>query len=403
MELLHTFAVLGAALLGALGGRALAVRLRQPAVMGEIVVGLLAGAAVTHLFGKDVLDALVPGPVLGWLKLVAEAGLVLYLAGAVRHLRFHARDEWPAVRWVALGSFLPSALTGLVLAAAVLLGFDEVRGDAPLPAFLLFLAVAMSITAVPVLIRILADRDELDAPASRLSLRAAIVIDAAGWLLLSVAVGLSAGSVSHFLRVMALFAAAGLVAWGIGLLLRRFSSFPPAAPRTAALVFGGVALAVAFSVEELGLTAIFGAVLVGVAAPASWHPVVEAVARVGRALMPAFFVVTGITILAPSLNGTPWALVALTVVLGVVGKIAGGYWGARLGGEPRERAFRVGALMNTRGLTEIVVVQTGYSAGLVSAPIVVALLVMALVTTAMTGPLVNLADRFHRVEEGQLP
>jgi len=156
-------------------------------------------------------------------------------------------------------------------------------------------------------------------------------------------------------------------------------------------------------VEELGLTAIFGAVLVGVAAPASWHPVVEAVARVGRALMPAFFVVTGITILAPSLNGTPWALVALTVVLGVVGKIAGGYWGARLGGEPRERAFRVGALMNTRGLTEIVVVQTGYSAGLVSAPIVVALLVMALVTTAMTGPLVNLADRFHRVEEGQLP
>ncbi len=401
MELLHTFAVLVVVLLCALAGRALAVQLRQPAVMGEIIVGLLAGAAVTRLFGKDVLDAVVPGPVLGWLKLLAEAGLVLYLAGAVRHLRCKARDEWPAVRWVALGSFLPSALTGLALAGWVLLGENSVRTDAPLPAFVLFLAVAMSITAVPVLIRILADRGALDDSTSRLSLRAAIIIDAVGWLLLSVAIGLNTGSVRRFLTVMVLFAAAGLAAWGIGLALRRFSFFASVSPRAAALSFGAMTLAVAFSLEQLGLTAIFGAVLLGVAAPAAWDPAVEAVAKAGRTLMPAFFVVTGITVLAPSLDGTPWTLVVLTTVLGILGKLVGGYYGARLAGLPRPGAFRVGALMNTRGLTEIVVVQTGYSAGIVGAPIVVALLVMALVTTAMTGPLANLADRLNRVREGQ--
>src|ERR1044072_5114732 len=127
--------------------------------------------------------------------------------------------------------------------------------------------------------------------------------------------------------------------------------------------------------------------------PSPWTRAVASVTRTGRTLLPVFFVVSGLTVLAQGLGSTPFLLIALTTLFGTVGKVLGGYIGTRLGGQGHWEGLRVGALMNTRGLTEIIILQVAYDAGILTRPIFVAFLVMALVTTALTGPLLLLVDR----------
>jgi Kef-type K+ transport system membrane component KefB len=156
-----------------------------------------------------------------------------------------------------------------------------------------------------------------------------------------------------------------------------------------------VALAAGTAVHSLGLTAIFGAFLAGVVVPRdeAWSRVVALVSRVGRAFVPVFFVVAGTTLSTSGVSAFPWIGVALALALGVLGKVGGGYAGARWGGEDAVTSLRVGVLVNTRGLTEIVVLQIAFTAGLLTPGLFVALLVMALVTTALTGPLLDLITR----------
>ncbi|MET9452937.1 cation:proton antiporter [Streptomyces cinerochromogenes] len=396
----HLVALLAVVLLLARTGRAAARRLRQPEVIGEIVVGLLAGPAVLHLLGRDTFDAVLPGTVLDALKLVAKAGLVLFLVGLAHELRAGSGVDRRSTLWVAAGALVPPLAAGTLLAGFVLLQDDPaVRGDAPLPAFVLLVAVTMSITAVPVLARILADRGLSATPAGRLALAAAVAIDSVGWLLCMLAIGLGSGSATGFLHaVLALgVGAAGALAVRYGVRVRAAGRACARRPRTAAAVLGAVALAVALTVEHLGMTAIIGAALVGFAIPAGddspWEPAVARLTRAGRALVPAFFVVTGITVLNEAFSQVSWALIAVTVVLASAGKGIGGYLGARLGGQPRGDSRRIAVLMNARGLTELIVLQAGLSAGILTAPLVLALTLMAVATTAATGPLLGLLDR----------
>ncbi|GAX51790.1 cation:proton antiporter [Streptomyces olivochromogenes] len=397
----HVAAVLVVVLLLALAGRAAARRLRQPEVIGEITVGLLAGPTVLHLLGPGTFDVLLPGPVLEILKSVAKAGLVLFLVGIAHRLALPASGpDRRAGGWVAAGALFPPLLAGVLLAWYVVAGGDAaVRGDAPLPAFVLMVAVTLSITAVPVMARILADRGMSTSAAGRLALSAAVVIDAVGWLLCMLAVSLGSGSFAGFVRSLSALAVAGLCALTV-----RYALRTPAAhrlfvqrPRTAAVLLGAVALTVALGVEHLGMTAILPAALVGLAIPAgagtAWERPVRTLTRAGNALVPAFFVSTGITVLAHGFARVSWGLLAATVLLACAGKGGGGYLGARLGGRPHRTALEIAVLMNARGLTELIVLQAGLAAGVLTAPLVLALTVMALVTTAATGPLLGLLHR----------
>uniref|UniRef100_A0AAU2V2Y8 Cation:proton antiporter n=1 Tax=Streptomyces sp. NBC_00003 TaxID=2903608 RepID=A0AAU2V2Y8_9ACTN len=400
----HVLVALAAILLIALAGRALARTLRQPEVIGEIVVGLLSGPAVIALFGRDTLNTLLPGPVFDVVKLVSQAGLVLFLVGLAHKLGADA--DGPPRRgtlWVVVGALIPPLLTGLLLAGLVLLTDDHAaRGSAPLPAFVLMVAVSMSITAVPVMARILADRGMTRSAAGQTALAAAIVIDAVGWLLLTLAISLGKGSsdgLLHSGRAL-LFGVLCALAVRYGLRTRGARTVRVRLPRTSAVVLGAVALVVAIAMEHLGMTAILGAALVGFAIPGGerrpWERTVATVSRAGAVLAPAFFVVTGITVLTGSYADTSWQLIAAAVVLGCVGKGLGGYLGARQGGRTPQTARKVAALMNTRGLTELIALQAGLSSGILTGPLVLALIVMALTTTAMTGPLLNLLDRSER-------
>ncbi|MEU8352814.1 cation:proton antiporter, partial [Streptomyces sp. NPDC048845] len=260
-------------------------------------------------------------------------------------------------------------------------------------------AVAMSITAVPVLARILTDRGMSGTAAGGLALGSAITIDALGWLGLTVALGLGAGDAAGALRAAAALAlgAAGALTVRYAMRTRAGRRLPARLPRTAALLLAAVALLVSFGMEHLGMTAVLGAAMVGFAIPrdkpAPWAGAAASVGRAGRALAPAFFVVTGITVLDESLTSVPWPLIVAAVVLGCLGKGVGGYLGARLGGCSSFESRQIGVLMNSRGLTELIVLQAGLSAGLLTEALVLALIVMAVTTTVMTGPLLMLLDR----------
>ncbi|MEW2441184.1 cation:proton antiporter [Micromonospora marina] len=398
--LLHGAALLVALLLVGGTGRAVARLLRQPPVIGEIVAGLLVGPAIVLSAGHDGLAAVLPEDVRALLRLVAEGALVLFLVGLARELRVGPARDDRRLAWVTAGALVPALVCGVLVALWVqFVAGPAVRGDAPMPAFVLGVAVTLSITAVPVLARLLTERGLTDTAAGALALAAAVVVDVVGWLLLSLAVGLGAGDAATFGRAMAVLAGALLLAGGIRWVLRRAR---PALwcgrwPAAGAVGLGVVALVVGFGVHQLGLTAVFGAILVGLAVPPGepWDAPTEAVSRLGRSLLPVFFVSAGLTALTGAVASTPWSLVIVVLVLGLAGKIGGGYLGSRLGGCSPAQAIRIGILLNTRGLTELIVLQVAFQAGILSPPLFLALLIMALVTTLLTGPLLSSADRFR--------
>ncbi|MEO6090251.1 MAG: cation:proton antiporter, partial [Umezawaea sp.] len=332
---------------------------------------------------------------------IGKIGLVLFLVGVAHELRRGGGGlGFRSLGWVTFGSFIPALGTGLLLAGWVLWSGDEVlRGTAPTPSLVLMIAVALGVTAVPVLARILEDRGMAAGRNGRLSMAAAVFTDSIAWLLLVVALGTASGGWGGVLRSVVVLAV-GVALAAVGRILLRGTAAAAVAarfPKPLSVVVAVTALVVAIEMEHWGLTAVFGAFVVGLALPSGedahrWDEVTRPVASLGRLFVPVFFVVAGMGLFATPSSTLPWFAAVLATALAILGKVGGGYLGARLGGETRRDAVTIGVLMNTRGLTEIVVLQAGYSAGLLSASLFLALVVMALVTTALTGPLLSLID-----------
>jgi Kef-type K+ transport system membrane component KefB len=397
----HVVAVLAVVLTAALLGRLAARATRQPEVIGEILAGILIVPVVAAVAGHGALAALLPPDVLGVLKYIGKIGLVLFLVGVAHELRRGGGGLGSrSIGWVTLGSFVPALATGLVFAGWVLWSGDgSLRGTAPTLSLVLMIAVALSVTAVPVLARILEDRGMMAGRNGKLSMAAAVFTDSTAWLLLVVALGTASGGWGGVVRSVVVLAIGVAIAVVGRIMLRGNTSSALAArfPRMLSVVVAVVALAVAIEMEHWGLTAVFGAFVVGLAMPNGedahlWEEVTRPVASLGRLFVPVFFVVAGMGLFAAPSSSLPWLAAVLATGLAIIGKIGGGYAGARLGGETKRDAVTIGVLMNTRGLTEIVVLQAGYSAGLLSASLFLALVVMALVTTALTGPLLSLID-----------
>jgi len=395
----HVVAVLAVVLVAALLGRLAARAARQPEVIGEILAGILVVPLVIAIAGRGALGALLPGDVLGVLQEVGKIGLVLFLVGVAHELRRGSAElRSRTVGWVTVGSFVPALLTGLVFAGWVLwLADDELRGSAPTPALILMIAVALSVTAVPVLARILEDRGLMGTTNGKLAMAAAVFTDSSAWLLLLVAIGSASGGWTGVLVSVAVLAIGVAVAMIGRVLLRTKAATLTSGrfPRAASLAVALAALLLAGEIESWGLTAVFGAFVVGLAIPhdGAWPAVVAPVMTLGRWLVPVFFVVAGMGLFKTPSSALPWVAMLLATALAIVGKVGGGYLGARLAGQTSRDALTVGVLMNTRGLTEIVVLQAGYSVGLLSAGLFLALVVMALVTTGLTGPLLSWIDR----------
>ncbi|MGY0057923.1 cation:proton antiporter [Streptomyces sp. LZ34] len=374
--------------------------MRQPAVVGEIVAGLALGPSLLGLFPGDLTELLFPAEVRPYLQIIAQLGLVLFMFGVGYHLDVsHLRGAGRQVMAVSLSSVaLPFAM-GMGLAAALYPWFitSEMKTDGLLaPA--LFLGVAMSITAFPVLARIIAERDMQKSRLGTMSLACAAIQDFLAWCVLAVVVATVSTTGAWPLTRMAIESAAFVIGLilvvrpGLGWLLapqRRWAG----SPVTHAVLVIGLLLA-AWSTEEIGLHAVFGAFAFGTVVPrrhidALAPEVPERIEQTSLFLLPAFFTVTGLSVDLGGLGGQGLIMVLAVVVVACVGKFLGGAGAARLTGATPRDSITLGILLNARGLTELVILNVGLSLGMLDSRLFTAMVVMAVFTTVMTGPLLQ--------------
>lgn len=359
----------------------------QPAVLGEILAGILLGPSFLGALAPGVADVLIPHEVLPGLGAIADIGLVLFmfLVGVEVDLTLMRGTGARAVVISQVSMVVP-LLAGFAvspLLASVLMP------DAHQPGFGLFIGAAMGITAFPVLARLLQELRLDRTEPGTLALACAAIGDVVAWCLLAavVAVVEATGPTQVLIAVLSGvgFTAAVLVV--VRPLLARVGSLPLA-------IVVALTLAGAWITSQMGLHAIFGAFLVGVAMPRDDDRVREVANGLEgvttAVLLPTFFVVAGLAVHVQSL--ATWAAVFVTVavvlvaILSKVGAVAVAGRTLRMGWSD---AIGVGLLMNTRGLTEIVILAVGLQLGVIDDALYTAMVVMALATTFMAAPVLE--------------
>lgn len=369
---------------------ALARRFDLPAVIGEILAGILVGPTFFH---GAIAATLFPTDVRPLLSAVANVGVALFmfLVGYELDARL-LRGRGRAVLTVSAGSVL------LPLGLGVLLATYLARGEhvANRTGFVLFLGVAMSVTAFPVLARILADRGMNGTRLGGLALASAAVGDVVAWSLLALVVVLVGGNGQAPWHLLLLVPFLGLVLLARLLLRRTLERRGELSTVTLVAVAGGGLLLCGAATEWMGLHFIFGAFLFGLAMPRGDTGVLRdritaAVQPVSVSLLlPVYFVVAGLKVDLSGVGLAGLGVFGLVMLVAVGGKFVGVFLAARVHAIDRRRAATLAALMNSRGLTELVVLTTGLSLGLLSDQLYSLLVLMAVVTTAMAAPLLRL-------------
>ncbi len=374
-------------------------KLGQPPVVGEMLGGILLGRSVFGYAAPHLIASLFPPNSLHVLSLVSELGMVLYLFLEGMNLDFEAvwQQRHTALKISLLSMALPFVL-GCGVGALMYRNFHGVNPN--YVAFLLFVGVGLSTTAFPVLARMLRDKDTGDPKLTMLALISAAIADVLGWMLLAVAmmIGTSTESVWFLLVKMGLLILFGIILLGVvrpalGKLVRWVGA--PNISQVMLAVFLVFILGCAFVTERLGVHALFGAFLAGMCIPRlhHWHRQLERTIHplVSVLLLPVFFAVTGIHTEFRDLGGRNvflWFL--LLLFLAIAGKIGGTYLGARKSNLPPRPSLLLGFLMNTRGLVDLVVVNLALQAGAINTQLFTILVLMALITTAMTAPALQL-------------
>lgn len=377
-------------------------KLGQPRVVGEMFGGIILGRSVFGLAAPHLITRLFPQNSLHILSLVSELGMVLYLFLEGMNLDFESvwQQRQAALKISVLSMVVPFTL-GCGLGLVMYSRFRGTGGNKV--AFLLFVGVGLSTTAFPVLARMLRDGGTGDEKLNTLSLVCAAIADVAGWMLLAVALMLNTSNVSPWILVFKMFL---LIAFGAFLLgvvrpalgkLVRWKGAPNISQLLLA-VFLVFILFCAFTTERLGVHALFGAFLAGMCIPRlhHWHRQLERTIHplVSVLLLPVFFAVTGIHTEFGDLRGRSvfiWFAILLTVA--TVGKVGGTYYGARLSKLAQRESLLVGFLMNTRGLVDLVVVTLALEAGAINTQLFTILVLVALITTAMTAPALKLLKK----------
>jgi Kef-type K+ transport system membrane component KefB len=378
-------------------------RLRQPAVVGEMFGGIMLGPSLLGWIAPHTAASLFPAANMDALNGLSQLGVAIYMFLVGLGLNHKALEKQghaavltshvSIVAPFALGAAIALALYPLTAPAGV--GFTG---------FALFTGASMSITAFPVLARILAERRMQHTDLGTLAISCAAVDDVTGWCILAYIVLLVRANTSALplwgtLAGLAIFVAAMLT-----VVRRGLASFGRAFQRDGRLSDSAFAimllvpLAAAFVTERLGLHVLFGAFLAGAAMPRDAALVqhvtgkLEAVTSV--LLLPLYFAFTGLRTSIRLIDGrSAWLLCLAIIALAIIGKLGGSAVAARASGSTWRNALRLGALMNTRGLMELVILNIGLDIGVISPALFSMMVVMALVTTFMTTPLLELIER----------
>ena len=388
---------------------ALVGRVGQPPVMGEVLAGVLLGPSLLGWLAPSISDYVFPGDIRPLVTAAADVGLAyfMFLVGAELDTSLLRGRLRTAAVISNVSVFVPFALgmvAGIFLYGRVGPG-RLLAGDRPASqaGFVVFIGVAMAVTAFPVLSRILLERRMTHHPIGVMSLAAAAVDDVTAWGLLAIAAGISSNSGPlNAIKIVGATFCLGIVIGTVG--KRLLSRVADVFDEIGHMPFAWIATilvavaAAAFTAAWIGISPILGAFMVGLAMPRRADLTADVARRMHDfiviVLLPLFFVVTGLNVDVRGLNsGGVWLVFALLLTIAVVGKFGGAAGAARVMGIPWREAGVIGALMNTRGLTELIVLNVGRELHVIPPTLFTILVLVALVTTFATAPIVRLIDR----------
>jgi Kef-type K+ transport system membrane component KefB len=372
---------------------ALARTLGQPAVIGHMVAGIVLSPSLLGALPGDLTATLIPSNARHSVSLLAQFGLILFMFSLGADVnRGELRRRPKAVPLVTSATFAVPLLLGALLAL-------ELRGwykpaSVSATAFVLFVAVALSITALPVLAMIVRERALTASAPAAIAMTSAALIDAVGWLLLAAALfaAKDGGTTSwgRSLGLLALFGAAMVL-----IVRPALNAWRPASRHAGIAVTTALAVGAGWVTTQLGLHAILGAFFAGFMFPraAAVRALIAPLRRAGMFLLPLFLVLSGLSTDVGGLRRHDFAALLLILVLAVAGKLGAGWAAARAAGLNGREAATVGILLNTRGVTELVVLSIGLEAGIMEPRLYTVFVLMALLTSAATGPLLSAVGR----------
>ena len=374
-------------------------KIRQPQVMGEMVAGIVLGPSLLGLLTPRVMTTLFPESSLGYLNAVSQIGLILFmfLVGLGINPKELKRQGHAAV----LVSHISITAPFFLAACLALFLYPRLSENGiSFANFALFMGAAMSVTAFPVLARILAERDMLDTRLGTVAISCAAVDDVTGWGVLAYIVALVRARGTNtppWVTLLGFVVFVLIMVFGLKRLLRRFEiaydrSGHLSDNMLAAIIL--LVLASALATEWLGIHLLFGAFLLGAIMPKDptfvrylthkleFIPVVV--------LLPTFFALTGLKTSISVIRGPSMAFYCiLIIVVAIFGKLGGSTIAARVTGSSFREASALGVLMNTRGLMELVILNIGREIKVISPALFSMMVLMALITTFMTSPLLE--------------
>ncbi len=376
-------------------------KIGQPAVIGEIVAGIALGPSLVGLFFPQFSIFLFPAASLGNLQFLSQLGLILFMfvIGMELDVQVIRKQAFESLFISHASIIIPYALG---VALSYFLYEEFASSTTPFVSFALFMGIAMSITAFPVMARILQERNMTGTRLGTMALTSAAMGDVTGWCILALLIAIiKAGS-----SVSALFTIGLVIFYGLFMvyilkpLLKKFHGY---AKKTVfgksmmTLVFISLLIS-AFVTEAIGIHALFGAFMAGLVMPQdpSFRKMVsEKIEDLSIVLLlPIFFVITGLrTHIDFLLQGAIWAPFVWILLVAIAGKFGGTTIASRLVGQSWKDSLSIGALMNSRGLMELIVLNIGFDLGIISSQIFSMLVLMALITTFMTSPALTLIEK----------
>jgi Kef-type K+ transport system membrane component KefB len=380
-------------------------KIGQPTVIGEIIAGIVLGPSLVGMYFPEFSKALFPTQSLGNLQFLSQIGLILFMfmVGMELDLKALKNRAHAAVVISHASIILPFAL-GMGLAYFIYQTFAP--EGAQFLSFGLFIGIAMSITAFPVLARIVQERGIHKTRLGAIVITCAAVDDITAWCLLAAVIAIvKAGSFVSALYTIAIAIGYVFVMIKIvGPFLNRVGELYPSrenmSKQVVAIFFLTLILS-AYATEVIGIHALFGAFMAGTIMPENTKfrniltEKVEDVALV--LLLPLFFVFTGLRTEIGLINDPYlWKITGLIILVAIVGKFVGSALAAKFVGQNWHDSLTIGALMNTRGLVELVVLNIGYDLGILSPQVFSMMVIMALVTTFMTAPVLDLIARVFK-------
>ncbi len=373
----------------------------QPPVIGEILAGILLGPSLLGLFFPEFSALLFPEHSFANLHFLSQIGLILFMFVVGMELDYDKlKKQSKASMVISHISIIFPFFLGTLLAYVIYPSF--VTEDISFTAFALFIGITMSITAFPVLARILKDRNLTKTSYGAMSLTCAAADDATAWYILAIVISVSTStnllmSVLMFIPIVLYVA---FMLFVVKPFLKNLGSklVDDSLDMKITTIVLVVLLSSALATELLGIHALFGAFLAGVIMPSSREseikeriaPRLEYVSLL--VLLPLFFALTGLRTQINLLSSEHWVVCFAIIAVAVIGKFIGSTVASRLMGISWRDSFAIGALMNTRGLMELVVLNIGYELGILSPILFTMFVIMALVTTFMTGPILGLIN-----------